>query len=416
MPRGKSASKDKSERLLILAIDIDNDLYRKTKISGPVMGRVQNLSAATQLMLADPEDTDGNTMFKAVKLYDDMKEDGYSVNIATITGTETEGYDADREIARQIELVLSSYKVDACVFVTDGASDNRVLPLIESRIKINSVRIVTVKQSEQLESTYFTVLEKLKEPHYARIVFGIPAILLLLFAVSYALGLGWQLPVGLIGVYLVMKGFGLEDTILSSFRGFGFSIERISFVFYMSSLIFLVASLLIAYGNYTSQIPLGSGPVTVAAYGIEGFLTLLPVVLILYLLGRIFDAKNSKYLFRNFKYGTYIGSSIILWVLLYALVAWIIGQIYFGQLLEFAMAAIIIGIGISTMTNMLRLKALRTRRMKDKLVVNELGALIGKVSGVDMKRSSLVINTSFGNPIRYSVDRIVDVSSKVVIK
>ena len=416
MPRGKSASKDKSERLLILAIDIDNDLYRKTKISGPVMGRVQNLSAATQLMLADPEDTDGNTMFKAVKLYDDMKEDGYSVNIATITGTETEGYDADREIARQLELVLSSYKVDACVFVTDGASDNRVLPLVESRIKINSVRIVTVKQSEQLESTYFTVLEKLKEPHYARIVFGIPAILLLLFAVSYALGLGWQLPVALIGVYLVMKGFGLEDTILSSFRGFGFSIERISFVFYMSSLIFLVASLLIAYGNYTSQLPIGGNSVTLAAYGVEGFLTLLPFVLILYLLGRIFDAKNSKYLFRNFKYGTYIGSSIILWVLLYALVAWIIGQIYFGQLLEFAMGAIIIGIGISTMTNMLRLKALRTRRMKDKLVVNELGALIGKVSGVDMKRSSLIINTSFGNPIRYSVDRIVDVSNKVVIK
>jgi hypothetical protein len=41
-----------------------------------------------------------------------------------------------------------------------------------------------MKQAEDIENTYFTVLEKLKEPHYARIVFGIPAILLLLFAIA----------------------------------------------------------------------------------------------------------------------------------------------------------------------------------------------------------------------------------------
>lgn len=417
MAGGKATPKDKSERLLVLAIDIDNDLYRKTRISGPVMGRVQNLSAANQLILADPEDTDGNTMFQAVKTYDDLKKQGYSVNIATITGTETEGYDADREISRQLDLVLSSYKVDACVFITDGASDNRVLPLVESRTKINSVKIVTVKQAKELENTYFVILEKLKEPHYARIVFGIPAMLLLLFAISYSIGTGWQLPAALIGIYLVMKGFGLEDALIESFKGFGFSIERISFVFYLSAIIFFLASILIAYGNYANQISLGSGDVLVnLSYTVEGFLLLFPLMLILYLLGRIFDAKNSRYLFRNFKYGSYIGSTIIIWVLTYAFVAWVIGQIYFGQLLGFALGAIIIGIAITTSTNFLRLQALRTRRMKDKIVVNELGALIGKVSGIDMKRGSIMINTSFGNPIRYSVDRIVDVSNRVVIK
>ena len=67
---------DKAERLLILAVDIDNDLYRKTKIGGPLIGRVQNLNGATQLALADPEDTDANTMFQAVKIYDELKEAG----------------------------------------------------------------------------------------------------------------------------------------------------------------------------------------------------------------------------------------------------------------------------------------------------------------------------------------------------
>ena len=229
----KSGSKDKEERLLVLAIDVDNDLYRKTKISGPLTGRSQILNAAKELALADPQDPDSNTMFYAVKFHDKLKDEGYLVNVATITGSELEGYHADREIARQLELVLESNKSDACVLITDGASDQRVFPIVESRLKINSVQVVTLKQAENLENTYFTVLEKLKEPHYARIVFGLPAVLLLLFAISYAVGTGWQLPVGLIGLYLLIKGFGLEEAFINSFKGFGFSADRMSFAFYL---------------------------------------------------------------------------------------------------------------------------------------------------------------------------------------
>ena len=71
MPKGKLKA-EKSERLLILVVDVDNDLYRKTRIGGPLIGRVQNLNGATQLSLADPEDTDANTMFQAVKIYDEL--------------------------------------------------------------------------------------------------------------------------------------------------------------------------------------------------------------------------------------------------------------------------------------------------------------------------------------------------------
>ena len=55
MPEIKMKNKDKTQRLLVLTADIDNDLYKKTRISGPVLGRVQNLSAANQLILADPD-------------------------------------------------------------------------------------------------------------------------------------------------------------------------------------------------------------------------------------------------------------------------------------------------------------------------------------------------------------------------
>jgi len=408
--------KDKDERLLVLAVDIDNDLYRKTNISGPLTGRVQNLNGATQLALADPEDTDANAMFEAVKVYDELKEDGYSVSIATITGSEREGYDADREIARQLELVLEQNKADGCVLVTDGASDNRVLPIIQSRIKINSVKYVTVKQAETLENTYFTILEKLKEPHYARIVFGIPAVLILIFAVSYIAGTGWEPPAALIGLYLLIKGFGLEDSLLSSFRGFGFSIDRMSFAFYLGSIIFLIASISIGFGNYYTQMQLSSNSSIAATYGIEGFLLLLPITLILYLVGRIIDVRSTRYLFRGFKYGTYIASSVILWALLYSFVAWIIGQIYFSEFVNYTIIAIVIGIIVSLAADALRRNVLRSKRLKGRLVVNELGALIGKVDKLDVRKGRFVINTSFGNPIGYNIDRIVEVSDKVVIK
>ncbi|MFP3277943.1 MAG: DUF373 family protein [Candidatus Micrarchaeota archaeon] len=412
----KTGIKNKDERLLVLAVDIDNDLYRKTGISGPVLGRVQNLNAATQLSLADPEETDANTMFKAVKIYDELKKEGYLVNVATITGSETEGYAADREVARQLELVLDQYKADACVFVTDGASDNRVLPIIESRIKINSVNLVTMKQAESFENTYFVILEKLKEPHYARIVFGIPALLLLLFAISYAIGTGWELPVGLIGLYLIIKGFGLEDALLNSFKGFGFSIDRMSFVFYLSAIVFFVASLFIAGGNYFAESSITSDQLTIWAYAIEGFMLLLPISLILYLIGRIIDVKGRRYIFKGLNYGMYIGSTIIFWVLVYSFVAWIIGQIFFSQFLLYTIIAIIIGIAISYLTSYLRKEAIRKKRIKDKLVVNELGALIGKAAEVDIKKGLVFINTSFGTKIAYKIDRIVDISDKVIIR
>lgn len=408
--------KSKEERILILAVDIDNDLYQKTKISGPLLGKVQNLNGATQLALADPEDTDANTMFEAVKLYDQLIEDGYLANVATITGSEKEGYNADMEISRQLELVLEQYKADSCVFVSDGASDERVLPIVQSRIKINSVRVVTVKQAKGLENTYFTILEKLKEPHYARIVFGLPAVLILLFAVSYILGAGWEPPAALIGLYLLIKGFGFEEGFINSFRGFGFSMDRMSFVFYLASVIFVVAALFIANGSYISAYQSSGDRIGAYAYAIEGFLILVPLILLLYLVGRMLDVRGSRYVFRNFKYGIYVGSSVIFWVLAFAFVAWIVGQIYFSQFLEFTLVAIAIGIVISTLASFLRRRTMQQKRLKNKMVVNELGALIGKVAGLNAKTGRFTVNTSFGNPVSYSVDRIIDISDKVVIK
>ena len=416
MPLTKPKIKSKDSNILILAIDIDNDLYRKTGISGPLMGRVQNLNGASQLALADPEDSDSNTMFYAVHLYDKMKDEGYSVEVATVTGSEKEGYEADKEVARQLELVLNKYKSDECILVTDGPSDERVLPIIQSRVKISSVQQVIIKQAEGAENTYYAIMEKLKEPHFARTVFGLPALILILFAVSYFLGTGWILPVALIGIYLLAKGFGLEEALINSFKGLGFSIDRMSFVFYMSAILFSITGVFIAANNYTTKLMITGNQAVSIAYMVEGFLIVLPIILILYLIGRFIDVRDARYYFRTFKYAIFIGSAIILWTLLYSFTEWFMGQIYFSQLVDYIILAIFIGVAVSGASRVMRRRLIRKKNLKGKIVVNDLGAMIGKIAGVDLKRGRMIINTGLGSPITYSVDKIIDLSDKVIIK
>ena len=416
MPLTKPKIKSKDSNILILAIDIDNDLYRKTRISGPLMGRVQNLNGASQLALADPEDSDSNTMFYAVHLYDKMKDEGYLVEVATVTGSEKEGYEADKEVARQLELVLNKYKSDECILVTDGPSDERVLPIIQSRVKISSVQQVIIKQAEGAENTYYAIMEKLKEPHFARTVFGLPALILILFAVSYFLGTGWILPVALIGIYLLAKGFGLEEALINSFKSLGFSIDRMSFVFYMSAILFAITGVFIAANNYATKLMITGNQAVSIAYMVEGFLIVLPIILILYLIGRFIDVRDARYYFRTFKYAIFIGSAIILWTLLYSFTEWFMGQIYFSQLVDYIILAILIGIAVSGASRVMRRRLIRKKSLKGKIVVNDLGAMIGKIAGVDLKRGKMIINTGLGNPITYSVDKIIDLSDKVIIK
>ena len=108
----------------------------------------------------------------------------------------------------------SRYRNDFFVLVSDGAEDESVIPLITGRVPMLSKQTITVKQAKEIESTYYVIKEALKDPFLARIVFGIPGIILLLyfFFGSYS----FQLIAFVFGIYLLLKGFGLEEKILSN--------------------------------------------------------------------------------------------------------------------------------------------------------------------------------------------------------
>ncbi|MGB9756847.1 MAG: DUF373 family protein, partial [Candidatus Bathyarchaeales archaeon] len=75
MNKEETAEK-KEKRILILCVDRDGDLGTKAGVKTPVVGREQNLNAAVALALKDPEESDANAMFEAVRVYDRLKSEG----------------------------------------------------------------------------------------------------------------------------------------------------------------------------------------------------------------------------------------------------------------------------------------------------------------------------------------------------
>ena len=207
-------------RTLILCIDGDNDIGKKGGVDTPVLNREANIDAATALVLADPEEADANAMFGAVKLYDQLTEKypDEIYQIATISGTDMGGIEADRNIVRELESILESFKATGVILVTDGYSDEAIMPLIQSRVPITSVQHVVVKHSERIEETWAVIFRYLRmlieDPYYSRVSLGVPGLMLVILGVLTVFGQLQNAGIVLafvMGLVLLVKGFGLDE-------------------------------------------------------------------------------------------------------------------------------------------------------------------------------------------------------------
>lgn len=224
-------------KALILAIDRDDDFGQKAGVEGPVIGRDACIDAALKLSLADPEDSDANVVYAAVKLYDELKESGEfeDVEVALITGHPNVGVKSDLELSRQLDEVLQRFPADGVITVTDGAEDEQIFPIITSKVPIISSHRVVVKQSEGIETTYYIIYRYLREimsdPEVAKVVLGIPGMILLLYGIARLIGVWYPNSVKIvsatitgtillfIGGYFFTKGFrfSLRETLAKQF-------------------------------------------------------------------------------------------------------------------------------------------------------------------------------------------------------
>ena len=229
-----SASDQEAERILILCVDRDNDVGEKADVKTPIIGRQNNMDAATKLILRDPEEADANAMFEAIRIYDSLEgsKSGEEYEVSTIAGSEVGGVAADRKLVSELTSTLERFKANSVILVTDGFADEDILPLVQSRVPVTSVRRIIVKHSESIEETA-AVLSKyirmlIEDPRYSRIALGLPGILLLVFgillviSVSYPeifgrYGLGtyaWIISLLIVGASLLMRGYRLDEKFL----------------------------------------------------------------------------------------------------------------------------------------------------------------------------------------------------------
>lgn len=234
--------------VLVLCIDRDDDLGRKAGIKSPVVGREENLNAALALGLADPEESDTNTIFGGLKIYDEMAAER-SVEIATITGDEKVGLSADRKLAEQLEQLIERFDPKSVIVVSDGAEDEAILPIIQSRIKVDGVRRILVKQNPSIESTYYLLKQVFTDPKISHTIFIPPGLALLMFSIFYLLNYpnGAIIAItGSVGLYLLFRGLGLDDFLdetKKTLRGSLYA-GKISFVTYiLAGMLIIIATI-----------------------------------------------------------------------------------------------------------------------------------------------------------------------------
>ncbi|OPX71941.1 MAG: hypothetical protein A4E39_01753 [Methanoregulaceae archaeon PtaB.Bin152] len=236
-------------RTLVLSVDRDDDIGFKANIVSPVIGREACLSAANTLGLADPEDSDVNAIFQAVKIYDELLAKGEEVEVAVIAGNHMHMIEGDRKIAASLAEVVGKTGASNCIVVTDGAEDEFVIPVVQSKIPVSSIRRVVVSQIPNLEGTYYIIKKLLNDPKIARLVLVPLGLAMLLWAVAYLMDrpqIATFIVIGAIGIYLLYRGLGVDEI----FEGFAHALRtsltrgKFSFITYIAGILLVIVGVI----------------------------------------------------------------------------------------------------------------------------------------------------------------------------
>jgi len=206
-----------ANKLLVICIDRDDDLGRKTGIPTPVVGRDACIEAAQRLALEDPEDADSNSIFFAIKTYEDLVSKGYKAQVVTVTGVENRGVQADEKVASEIRSVLKKFSANGAVIVSDGEDDEMVIPVIQNIIPVISVQRVVMQVSRTIEHSYAVFGKFLKlvmyNPKYSKFFLGVPGILLLIGGIGAVTGYNAEIfavLISILGGAFLIRAFDID--------------------------------------------------------------------------------------------------------------------------------------------------------------------------------------------------------------
>ncbi len=206
-----------SNKLLVICIDRDNDVGEKAGIITPVIGRDACIEAAQRLALEDPEDADSNSIFAAIKTYEDLISKGYQAEVITVAGVKSRGVQADEKILEETKKVLEKFSANGAVIVSDGEDDESVIPVIQNVLPVISVQRVVMKVSRSVEYSYAVFGKYLKmiayDSKYSKFFLGVPGILLLIGGVATVVGYTAEITavlISILGGAFLIRAFDID--------------------------------------------------------------------------------------------------------------------------------------------------------------------------------------------------------------
>jgi len=213
----KEVNASTANKLLVICVDRDNDIGEKAGITTPVIGRNACIDAAQRLALEDPEDADSNSMFAAIKTYEDLISKGYQVEVVIVAGIKKRGVQADEKILMEIKKISETFSANGAVIVSDGEDDESVIPVIQNVLPVISVQRVVMKVSRSVEYSYAVFGKYLKmlayDSKYSKFFLGVPGILLLIGGIGTIFGYTaeiFSLLVTILGAAFLIRAFDVD--------------------------------------------------------------------------------------------------------------------------------------------------------------------------------------------------------------
>ena len=195
---------------LVVCIDRMGDLVRGTE--PPVVGRDAVESLVVDIGVEDPEDSQVNCLLEALRVGRDLEAGGDEALVAVLAGTD-DTIGADRAIARQVEGLIDDYEPESAVVVVDSAKDERLVPIVESRLTVDAVDRVVVRQARDIESTYYLLKQFLADEELRKTVLVPLGVALIAYPVLWSVtspGVATGAIIAVVGLFVLYKGLGVD--------------------------------------------------------------------------------------------------------------------------------------------------------------------------------------------------------------
>ncbi|WP_267163011.1 DUF373 family protein [Halovenus salina] len=197
---------------LVLCIYREDDLDAES----PVVGSEAVEDLVTTVGVEDPEDSRVNCLLEGLRVTRDLDDE----TILAVLSGEGDTVTFNRSIAAQVDELVATYSPETAVVVVDSAEDERLVPIIESRIAVDAIDRVVVRQARDIESTYYLLKQFLADEELRKTVLVPVGLTLLAFpallAVSDSITVSLGAITTVVALFLLYKGLNI-DSLLAAF-------------------------------------------------------------------------------------------------------------------------------------------------------------------------------------------------------